>query len=354
MKKALSLLLALVLCLSLFACKADDAGDKVSDQPDNGTETQQPVDPVDTDDSEEEDSYYPVTITNYNYAGEPVEYTYEKAPEKVIAVYQGSIETMIALGLEDHVLASYGLDNEVKDEWKAGFEKMNYDETVFAPDKETVTLMEPDMILSWGSYFSDKKLGDVDEWNAKGVGTYMNSNTVPGGTRTLENEYTDILNIGKIFNVEDKAQALVDEMKAEIADTLAAVAGQDPIRVAVVEPISGSITNYSATSLAGDMVLALGGELAKPEGSDMGKEDLVACDPDVIFVVYMAYSGDDPETVMATQLSLIQDDPAFASLKAVQSGNIHLIMLGDMYAAGPRTLDGIRTLAQGMYPDLAE
>lgn len=354
MKKALSLLLALALCMSLVACGANDAGTNESDPPANNTETQQPVEPADTDEAGQEDSYYPVTITNYNYAGEPVEYTYEKAPEKVIAVYQGSIETMIALGLEDHVLASYGLDNEVKDEWKAGFEKMNYDESVFAPDKETVTLMEPDMILSWGSYFSDKKLGDVGEWNAKGVGTYMNSNTVPGGTRTLENEYTDILNIGKIFNVEDKAQALVDEMKAEIADTLAAVEGQDPIRVAVVEPISGSITNYGTSSLAGDMVLALGGELAKPEGNDMGKEDLVACDPDVIFVVYMAYSGDDPESVMATQLSLIQDDPAFASLKAVQSGNIHLIMLGDMYAAGPRTLDGIRTLAQGMYPDLAE
>ena len=55
---------------------------------------------------------------------------------------------------------------------------------------------------------------------------------------------------------------------------------------------------------------------------------------------------------MAQQLSLIQDDPAFASLSAVQSGNIHLIMLGDMYASGPRTIDGLRTLAQGMYPDL--
>lgn len=72
----------------------------------------------------------------------------------------------------------------------------------------------------------------------------------------------------------------------------------------------------------------------------------------MIFVVYMAYSGDDPESVMTQQLSLIQDDPAFASLSAVQSGNIHLIMLGDMYASGPRTIDGLRTLAQGMYPDL--
>ena len=293
-----------------------------------------------------------MTITSYDYAGNPVEYTYEKAPERVLCVYQGCIETMIALGLEDHVLASYGLDNEVKDEWKDGFAQMNYDETVFAPDKVTVTLLEPDMIFSWGSYFSDEKLGDVYEWNDKGVGTYINSNTARGGSRTLENEYTDILNIGRIFDVEEKAQALVDEMQAQVADTLAAAEGHDPVRVAVVEPISGTITNYGADTLAGDMVTALGGELAKPEGSDMGKEDLVACDPDVIFVVYMAYSGDDPESVMTQQLSLIQDDPAFASLSAVQSGNIHLIMLGDMYASGPRTIDGLRTLAQGMYPDL--
>ncbi|WP_417094267.1 ABC transporter substrate-binding protein, partial [Intestinimonas timonensis] len=298
-------------------------------------------------------SHYPVTITNYNYAGEPVTYTYEKAPEKVIAVYQGCIETMIALGLEDHVLASYGLDNEVKDEWKDGFARMNYDETVFAPDKETVTLLEPDMIFSWGSYFGEKKLGDVAAWNEKGVGTYMNSNTVPGGTRTLENEYTDILNIGKIFDVEDRAQALVDEMKAQVEATLAAAQGQEPVRVAVVEPTaSGTITNYGADSLAGDMVTALGGELARPDGSDMGKEDLVACDPDVIFVVYMAYAGDDPDAVRAEQLAAIQDDPALASLSAVQSGRVHLIMLGDMYASGPRTIDGLKTLAQGMYPGL--
>ncbi len=178
-------------------------------------------------------------------------YTYEQAPERVLAVYQGCIETMIALGLEDHVIACYGLDNEVKDEWQDGFANMHYDGSVFAPDKETVTLLEPDFIFTWRSDFGDKKLGDVDGWNEKGVGTYMNSNTVPGGTRTLENEYTDILNIGKIFHVEDKAQALVDEMKAQVADTLSAVQGQDLVRVAVVEPISGSITNYGQKSWRG-------------------------------------------------------------------------------------------------------
>ena len=298
-----------------------------------------------------ENSHYPVTITNYNYAGEPVTYTYTQAPRRVVAVYQGSIESMIALGLEDHVAASYGLDNEVKAEWQEGFAQMNYQADVFAPDKETVTLLQPDLILSWGSLFSEKNLGDTAAWNAKGVGTYMNSNTCPGGSRTLENEYTDLLNLGKIFDVEDRAEALVAEMRQEIESTLQAVEGRPAVRTAVVEPIGGTVTNYGANTLAGDMVTQLGGQLVQPEGSEMSKEALVTADPEVIFVVYMAYSGEDPETVMASQLAAITEDPALASLSAVQNGRIYPVMLGDIYAAGPRTVDGIRTIAAGLYGD---
>ena len=300
-----------------------------------------------------ENSHYPVTITNYNYAGEPVTYTYTQAPQRVVAVYQGSIESMIALGLEDHVVASYGLDNEVKAEWQEGFAQMNYQADVFAPDKETVTLLQPDLILSWGSLFSEKNLGDTAAWNAKGVGTYMNSNTCPGGSRTLENEYTDLLNLGKIFDVEDRAEALVAEMRQEIESTLQAVEGRPAVRTAVVEPIGGTVTNYGANTLAGDMVTQLGGQLVQPEGSEMSKEALVTADPEVIFVVYMAYSGEDPETVMASQLAAITEDPALASLSAVQNGRVYPVMLGDIYAAGPRAVDGIRTIAAGLYGDAA-
>lgn len=300
-----------------------------------------------------ENSHYPVTITNYNYAGEPVTYTYTQAPQRVVAVYQGSIESMIALGLEDHVVASYGLDNEVKAEWQEGFAQMNYQADVFAPDKETVTLLQPDLILSWGSLFSEKNLGDTAAWNAKGVGTYMNSNTCPGGSRTLENEYTDLLNLGKIFDVEDRAEALVAEMRQEIESTLQAVEGRPAVRTAVVEPIGGTVTNYGANTLAGDIVTQLGGQLVQPEGSEMSKEALVTADPEVIFVVYMAYSGEDPETVMASQLAAITEDPALASLSAVQNGRVYPVMLGDIYAAGPRTVDGIRTIAAGLYGDAA-
>ena len=83
------------------------------------------------------------------------------------------------------------------DEQKAAFSKTNYlDE--FAPSLETVTMLEPDMIFSWGSYFGETTLGDAKGWVDKGVNIYINTNTRSkkdgeSYKRTLENEYTDIL-----------------------------------------------------------------------------------------------------------------------------------------------------------------
>ena len=345
MKKAISLLMALILVLGLAACGEKET--PVETQQPTPSETVQPTEPADTA-APTEESHYPVTITTYDYEGNEIETTYDKAPEKVLCVYQGTIETMIALGLEDHVIASYGLDNPVKAEWEAGLAKMNYNEAVFAPDKETVLVMEPDMIFSWGSIFSEKKLGDQTEWIANGTNTYISTNTRRGGSRVLENEYTDLLNIGKIFNVEDKAQAIVDEMKNEIAGVLEQTKGQTAPRVAIIEFLGEDISNYGASSLGGDMVTQLGGELAEPEASSVGKEDLLGLDPDVIFVVYMART----EGVEDEMRSRVTDDPAFAELSAVKNGRVCTIMLGDMYASTVRSIDGIRTFAAGMYPEL--
>ena len=350
--KILCTLLVVLLCFSMAACAAPTG--------DNGSGTNNLADGTTNENnvSQPGDSHYPVTITTFNYAGEEVPITFEKAPERVVAVYQGCIETMIALGLEDHVVASFGLDNEVKDEWKAGFEKMNYHTEPFAPDKETVTLLEPDLIFSWGSLFGDKNLGDVDNWISQGINTLINRNTRTGQTssdnaRTLENEYQTILDVGTIFNVEEKAQALVDEMKAEIDQTLAAAAGTDSVSVAVVQPFEdGRMWNRSAKELVGDMVVSLGGEMALPDVSgDLDKEALLAADPEVIFVIYMAYDGDDPEAIIQQRMDAVVADPALSTLSAVKNGRVYPIMLGDVYAAGPRCLDGIRTLSQGMYPE---
>ena len=295
---------------------------------------------------------YPLTITTYDYEGNEVETTYEKAPEKVLAVYQGSIETMLALGLEDRLAATAGLDNEVPDEMKTAFSETNYlDE--FTPSLETVTMLEPDMILSWGSIFADDRLGNVTNWIEKGCNTYINTNTRKGGSRTLENECTDILNLGMIFDVQDKAEAIVNNIQDVVSKTKEAAGNmEEKPSVLILEPYGEDISNYGEKSLGGDMVTQLGAELANPDASSVGKEDIIAANPDVIFVVYMPYAGDDPETVKESQLSAITEDEALHSLNAVKNGRVYPIMLSEMYASATRTQDGLETFAKGLYPDI--
>ena len=357
-KKVLACLLTATMTVGLSACggsdgnNSGDAGRISSDQvkEDNQAADDGSSDSKDTTESTKK-SEYPLTITTYGRDGAEYTMTYEKAPEKVAAVYQGSVETLLALGLEDRIVATAGLDNEVPDDQKAAFSKTDYlDE--FTPSKETMTMLEPDMIFSWVSLFDEDNLGSPDEWIQKGTNVYINTNTAVKED-SLENEYNDILNIGKIFDVQDRAEEIVNQMKetVEHVKTLAEEQEEKP-SVMVVESMNDTFTNYGAASIAGDMVTQLGASLANPDASTVGKEDILAADPDVIFVVYMPYTGDDPETVKQENLDKILEDEAFQSLSAVKNDRVVPIMLSEMYASATRTQDGIETIAKGLYPDL--
>jgi iron complex transport system substrate-binding protein len=229
---------------------------------------------------------------------------------------------------------------------------MKYDESAFAPDKETVTVMQPDLIFSWGSLFGEKTLGDVSYWHERGTNTYMNSNTRPGGERKLENEYTDILNIGKIFNVQDRAEAMVNQMKADVAKAQeAAKAEATPPTVAIVGFYDDGIRNFGL-ELAGDIAGSLGVDVMQSAERYMGKEDFVTANPDVIFVEYMPRPDLGGDAIRDEQMAKVLDDPAFASLSAVQNKRVYGIMLGDIYAPAVRTGDGIRTIASGVFPGI--
>ena len=93
------------------AVYAAERADSETIKEDNQPAAEDSTESADIEDSSAEatKTEYPLTITTYDYDGNEIETTYEKAPEKVLAVYQGSIETMLALGLEDHLVATAGL-----------------------------------------------------------------------------------------------------------------------------------------------------------------------------------------------------------------------------------------------------
>lgn len=331
LKKLTTLLLSVMLIVGLVSCGTSK---QLSSNENSNVQSQ-----------ENNDSHYPVTITTYNYLKEPVEITFDKAPERVVAIYQNSIETLLALGLEDKIVAAAGLDHDVKDEYKDAFSKVNYLED-FTPSKETIIMEKPDFILSWYSIFDDKRLGDIDYWNENGVNTYMSLNSGVVSERTIENEINDILNLGKIFNVEEKAQALVDEITSTVSEVSSKVSNEEKQSAMVIEFYDDEIYTYGSKTLAGDMVTKLGAELLNPEGGNIGAEDLIKLNPDCIFVSYMDRGN---ENVPVEEINKILGNPAFASLSAVKNKRVYSIPLGDMYSSGIRTIDGINTFANGLY-----
>lgn len=302
----------------------------------------------------EENSHYPVTISNFNSAKEQVDVTFEKCPERVFAINQGNIETLLALGLSDKIVGAVGLDNEVKEEYAEDFAKINY-LTDFDSAQEIIVSLEPDLILGWWSTFrEDGSVGTTDFWNERDVNTFMvkNSNSLVKN-RTLENEYEYILDIGNIFDVEDKAQEIVDGLKAQVESIQKATEGREPRKAMIVEDFGeGEYWVYDKTLLAGDMATTLGADLVEAATEDgmCGKEDLINLNPDVMFVVHYGDENDE-ETVQAA-LDIFLKDEGLQSITAIQNGDVYGMPLADMYASAMRTGDGIRLFAQGLYPDL--
>ncbi|MDU1349780.1 ABC transporter substrate-binding protein [uncultured Clostridium sp.] len=298
------------------------------------------------EDNTKKSSHYPVTIKTYNFAKEPVNITFEKSPEKVVAVYQNSIETLLALGLEDKIVAASGLDHEVKEEYKDAFSKVKYYEQV--PTKEEVIGLQPDFILSWYSLFGEKKLGDVGFWHERNINTYMAQNSGVINPNTLQNEYDDILNMGKIFDVEDKANEIVNTMKSEIEKAKDFVKGKESVKAIILEVQKDGVYRvYGEDSIGGDIATQVGADLVAKSSGKIGNEDLIKLNPDVIFTVYFGDAIDSD-----TALKSIMENPALSSVSAVKSNRVNPIMLSEVYSSGIRTLDGIKTISRGLYPEL--
>lgn len=334
-KKVLGVLSALFLIMAMVGCSSNEEGNKELDEK-SSVEVE----------NKDSDSHYPVTVTTYNQAKEPVEVTFKEEPKKVIAVYQNSIETLLALGLEEKIVAASGLDHDVKDEFKDQFEKLNYYENV--PTKEEVIGLQPDFILSWYSLFNEKNLSDVDFWHERDINTYISRNSGVISPNTLENEYDDILNMGKIFNVEDKAEELVNDMKVEIEKAKEFVKGKEKVKALIIEVEKDGVYRvYGEDSIGGDIASQIGADLVVKENNTIGNEEIIKLNPDVIFSVYYGQEIGNVEAVNS-----ITKNPALSSVSALENNRVHPIMLSEVYSSGIRTLDGIESISKGLYPDL--
>ena len=298
-----------------------------------------------------DEDYVPVTIENIDEKGAPRSEVYDHPPERVVAVWQNSIETLLALGVGDRIVAGMGVPDAryIRPAYRAAYEAIPYT-SLENLDVETILMMQPDLIVGWASTFSPKVLRGTSFWAGRGVHTYIapSSSRATEG-KTIAQECEDIRNLGRIFGREERAAALVGEMQDEIAYVAGRTAHMEKRpRALVIELMGKEIRSYGAHTLAGDMMRALGAEHLAADGQSLSMEEIIALDPDAIFLVVIEDDYGNEDAILAR----LYENPALRSLSCVQQHRIYTVPLYAVYSAGIRAYDGITIFAHGLYPEI--
>ena len=302
-----------------------------------------------------EDSHYPVTISSYNYAKEPVEVTFDHRPEKVVCTNQTQTEMLLYLGLDDVIAGTAYLDGTIREDLLPQYEALveaGKELTVKGyPSKEVVLALEPDFIFGWRSAFAEDSLGDVAEWNERGTGTMIlrcSNNTAE--VRDLEAVLADFADIGAIFDIEEATDAYIADARAMLEEIDAKVSSlEKPLTAIIVEPYDGTFYCWGSDTLTGSLVVSAGAEYALPEGGDLSVEDIVNLNPEVIIVDYMDEEGVSAEENQAKAIATVMEDATLAEVSAVVNGKVMAVNLTDVYGGGIRMVPSVKAMFDFMY-----
>ena len=331
MKKAIACLLVTSLLAGLFTGCGSTSPKEEDTSVDAGTTVEEnSSDEIDSEVNEISDEGVE-TVKIINVFGEDeVELEYPEVPERVVSLAGFATEMMLALGLEDHIVGYAWQDNEVLPQYKEAFDKLEpLCDPYMDPGEEKVLAAEPDLVIAWASW-NDTDYYNYKNLEANGINAYgFHCERWSGGT--LDDVYTDFINLGKIFRVEDKAEALVKELRSNIEATAAKVADKEPVSVFVCDASSNEESCMTvAGGLPQELLEKAGGKnvvtgMDSNWASGYSWEKIIEADPEWIVIDYYA-SADEADIV----LDLLKTHPELSQMKAVVEDNIILVGLTDL------------------------
>ncbi|WP_137742738.1 ABC transporter substrate-binding protein [Robertmurraya siralis] len=293
----------------------------------------------------DEEKLEPIVINNEGFVIE-----YDAAPKRAVSLNQHVTEIMLALGLEDSMVGTAYLDNEIYEPLQEAYQKVPVLAEQY-PSKEEIIAVEADFLYGgWASAFNEKSIATREELKKLGIDSYLQSSSVQVGA-TLEDIYKDINNIAKIFRIEERGQSLIKQMDDDIEKIVSQLPEvTEPLDVLVFD--SGETEVFTATqNFMNTLVTMAGGHnvFADVEGNwaTVSKEDAVERQPDVIVVI------DYGTTTAEQKIEFLKTDPALSQTPAVQ--NEHFVILPLSAASeGVRVAEALDILARGFYPEAFE
>ncbi|SHI25118.1 ABC transporter substrate-binding protein [Streptomyces sp. 3214.6] len=300
---------------------------------------------------------YPVTLDNCGRSE-----TFEKEPSRVVVMNGASVaevSTLLALGLQDRIVAnqqSYGM-SEVPGRAAAvkalptGDIKLN---EAYDIPREAMLGLRPDLVLSVTTYGFDEKNGFAtrDQLKQVGAGSYVS----PQGCgddpsrMTVADSYQLLRDMGRIFNVGDRAEKLIAAAEKNIAAVSAKVRGKKKPNVMVLfSNMTMGGNDFSAVFAQGivnDILTKAGGanafeDTARTTFADLSKEKVAATDVDALVVI--GYHDPDPA---AYAKKLLKEFPQWPAAK-----NNTYVTLSDSMYLGPSNDLAVARIAKMLHPD---
>jgi iron complex transport system substrate-binding protein len=292
---------------------------------------------------------YPVTVHSCNR-----DVTFEAAPKRAISNDVNLTEMMLALKLQDHMVGYTGVSG-----WKTLDEKLR--EGVKAlpelsakyPSKEVLLNADADFYFAGWNY-GMKVGGDVTpetlaQFHIKVYElTESCIHIMSKNKPTMDDMFVDLLNLGRIFGVEDRAKALVDGYRAELVEMEAANPRPAvPTRVFVYDSGEQAPFTSGRFGIPTAMIEAAGGtnvmDDVEKSWTEVAWENVIEKNPEVIVIVNYG------EVTAEQKIAFMKSNPAFAHLDAVK--NDRFVVLDYVEATpGPRNVAAIKRLAEALKP----
>lgn len=276
--------------------------------------------------------------------------TFTKMPEKVLCCHLYAAENMVMLGLADKIVGRNVPTNPAEaplPELAAQFEKIPEVER----SNENAVAIGTDLVIGQVSAFKDTGWGSYEKFASEGINCLTITGTIVED-ETVEDVYTDIRNLGKIFKVEDRAEEVIKEIQDKIAATGEAVKSvkeEDKVKVFVLDSFKGNEIYTTSRGLESNLIELAGGinctrNMADSRWFNTSVETLVETNPDVIII------NDYGSQTVEEKMAFLNDNPALADVPAVKNQRILVIPLVAVMQ-DVRAASACETFAQYFYPE---
>lgn len=279
------------------------------------------------------------------------EVTFDHVPERVLSTNPNTGEQLMALGLGDKIIGTCYNNAQIPEQWREEYESKPVIAEKY-PSLEVVIDLDPDFIYGRSSAFSDKDtaIATHDKLTELGI---MSLSSIEGYKQgcDVEDVYQDFYNLGRIFQVEDKANEVVDAMKEKIAGIEEKLDGVETVKVLNFDSVRDDGIYTPGNNFTSKLIRHAGGvnvyEDLENTWNTVSVESVVEANPDVIVI------NDYGDTPIEEKIDYLNNTEVFSDITAVKNQNYLVITLPEVFAS-TRVADTVEKFAKAFHPECFE